>query len=456
MDKKILIVDDDRSLQEVLKIRLLKYGYQTVVANDGREGIEKVKQEKPDLILLDVMLPDADGTDLLKQIKEIDKDLSVIVMTAIGTMPIVIKAMKEGAYDYISKPFDGEQLCILIQKAFEVQALKQELRHLKSRLTQKRESEVIIGTSRQMQEIYKTIARISDKKVTVIIRGESGTGKELIARAIHSNSQRQGAFVAVDCASLSPTLLESELFGHEKGSFTGATYDRIGRFEEANNGSLFLDEIGNLNLETQAKLLRVLQENEVRRVGGKSPIKVDIRIIAATNVDLEEIVAKGSFREDLYHRLNVIPILLPSLKERKADISLLVTHFLKQMALKFNEPVKQISPKAEEYLYAYDWPGNVRELLNAVEHAVITSKGSLIMPEDLPKNIIENKARSLARPLSPDKGLGLDKAVDDFERTMIVDALEKNAWVQTEAARLLGIDRKVLKYKMDKLEIKKP
>ncbi|MFN3477694.1 MAG: sigma-54-dependent transcriptional regulator, partial [Candidatus Methylomirabilales bacterium] len=361
--KRILIVDDEESIRFTLKKALEGEGYGVILAKDGEEGVRMALEASVDLALLDVRLPRLDGLAALTKIKERRPSLPVIMMTAYGTLPIAIEAMKRGAYDYITKPFDVEELSLLVGRAFEVQALVEEVSRLRENLQGQFDFGGVVGQSQGMQEVFKLIGKVAGSDVTVLLLGESGTGKELIARAIHYHSRRFGRpFVAVNCAAIPKELLESELFGHEKGAFTGATALKRGKFELAEGGTIFLDEVGDMDLSLQAIILRVLQEHEIERVGGEGPIPVDVRIIAASNQDLKAAVERKAFREDLFYRLNVMTITLPPLRERKEDIPLLVDHFLKQYAKGQGEEPKIFSREAMELLYQYDWPGNVREL----------------------------------------------------------------------------------------------
>ncbi len=450
---KILIVDDDPEALETLSDVLEDEGYKILTANNGKEAIAQTAEEKPQVILLDIKMPDINGIEILRRIKKTDKDISIIMITAHGSMDTVIQVMRLGAYDYLNKPFDLDKMKILIKRALEAQISTKELSYLTSELEKEYKLENIVGKNPKMYEVYKTIGKMVDNKATVLIRGETGTGKELVARAIHFNSRfKDKPFVPIDCASLPQDLLESELFGYEKGSFTGAVGQKQGKFELATpEGTIFLDEIGNVNLVTQAKLLRVLQERKFERVGGTKSIQIDVRVIASTNADLEKMVKKGLFRQDLYHRLNVISIHLPPLRERQGDIPLLVKHFLFKFKSESNRRKKYVPPETMDLLMRYDWPGNVRELENVIQGAVILGKADPILVEDLPLRIREGTFVSAKEV--PIGKVSLEKQVADFEKRLITDALEKTGWIQVKAAKLLDINYRAIKYKMKKYNL---
>jgi DNA-binding NtrC family response regulator len=452
---KVLIVDDEPEICKLFSKVLSKEGYEVLTAGRGTEAIEKVQKEEPKVVLLDIKMPGMDGMETLRRLKETSQETSVIIVTAHGSMDSAVEAIKLGAYDYVTKPFDIEKIKILIKRALHTYELSKKVNYLTLELEEKHKLENIVGKDPKMYEVYKTIGKVVNSKVTVLIRGESGTGKELVAHAIHYNSLlKNKPFVAVDCASLPQTLLESELFGHEKGSFTGAIARKLGKFELANEGTLFLDEIGNLTLETQAKLLRVLQEKKFVRVGGAEPIDVDVRIIAATHQDLEKAVREGMFREDLYYRLNVVLIYLPALRERRDDIPLLTDHFLRKFKEESGGKVKNILPETMEFLEKYEWPGNVRELENVIERAIVTGKSSNILPEDLPPRVqMVSSEPSLIN--IPGRNVSFEEAVANFEKQLILKALRESNWVQTKAAKSLDLTRRILKYKMGKYGIKK-
>jgi len=452
--RKILLVDDEPNVLELLSVALEDEGYKILLANNGREALAHVRKEKPQVVLLDIRMPDMDGVEVLYQIKEINKAASVTMMTAYGAMDTVVKAIQLGAYDYLTKPLDLKKVKIVIRRALEAQELTQEVASLRSKLKEKYQLENIVGKHSKMLEVYKMIGRVMDNKATVLIIGETGTGKEIVARAIHFNGLlKDGPFIAIDCASLPSDLLESELFGHEKGAFTGAITQKIGKFELADKGTLFLDEIGNLTLATQVKLLRFLQEKKIERVGGTKPIELDVRIIAATSLDLEKAVKEGSFREDLYYRLNVVTIPLPPLRERRDDIPLLVEHFLQKYESESKGKGKHIPPGAMDLLMKYNWPGNVRELENVIERAIVIGRTNAILVEDLPLRI-EKMALGSGLDISSDK-IPFKQKVENFEKKLIIDALEKVNWIQAKAAQLLGTSRNIIRYKMKKYDIKR-
>jgi len=452
--EKILLVDDEPHVPELLSVALEDEGYGILLANNGKEALTQLKKEQPQVVLLDIRMPDMDGVEVLRQIKEINKATSVIMMTAYGAMETVLEVMKLGAYDYLTKPLDLKKVNVLIRRALEAQKLAQEVTSLKSKVEEKYKLENIVGKHPRMFEVYKMIGRVMDNKATVLILGETGTGKEVVARAIHFNGVLKGGpFIAIDCASLPQDLLESELFGHEKGAFTGAVAQKMGKFELADKGTLFLDEIGNLTGATQVKLLRFLQERKIERVGGTKPIELDVRIIAATNLDLEKAVQEGSFREDLYYRLNVVTMPLPPLRERRDDIPLLVKHFLQKFKSESKGKVKHVPPETMGLLMRYHWPGNVRELENIIERAIVIGKTDAILVEDLPSRIQKGASES-GLEISPGK-IPFEQRVEHFEKKLIIDALEKANWVQTKAAELLGTSRSIIKYKMKKYGIKR-
>ena len=431
---KILVVDDEAIVRESLHDWLSDAGYQVFTAENGPKALEVIKKERLGIVIADLVMPGMDGIELMKRAKEIQPNIEVIIITAYGSIPTAIAAMKEGAYDYIEKPFCPERAELLVEKLAEHQELVEENLSLRQRLEDHYRFENIITKSSKMQRVIELIKIVAKSNATVLITGESGTGKELVARAIHSQSHRQSKpFVAVSCAALPESLLESELFGHEKGSFTGAYAQKKGKFEFANGGTLFLDEIGEMSANVQVHLLRVLEEKEFTRVGGNEPIKVDVRVISATNKDLKRAIASGQFREDLYYRLNVVTIELPLLRERKEDIPLLAQYFLNKFALENQKEVAGFSPEATEFLLGYDWPGNVRELENAIERAVILAKDSLITIADLPQ---ENT--SLARSALTGKNL------KEMEKNHILNVLCETDGNYSEAARILGITRMTL------------
>ncbi len=438
----ILIVDDDEVTCNLLEEVLSKEGYLVDKASSGRQAIEKGENKLYEVVLTDIRMNDVDGLEVLRAYRKKSPETIIIMMTAFGSIETAIQAIKEGAYDYVSKPFKLDEIKLTIRRALEQKRLLQENLLYRQELITKYKLDNIVGRSPQMLQVYKTIARVADSRSTVLIAGESGTGKELVARAIHFNSPRSAKpFVAVDCGSLAETLLESELFGHVRGAFTGAVANKKGLFEEADNGTCFLDEVGEISLAMQAKLLRVIQEHEVKRVGGTEPTKIDVRIVAATNKHLEELVAEKKFREDLFYRLNVVSIHIPPLRDRKDDIPLLAEHFLRKYAAENERPVSRISPEALDLLTRYHWPGNIRELENIIERAIILSRHSIILPEDLPRRIrIEPSGIS---------GTSLPSKISliEMEKIHIIKVLEETGGNKKKAADILGIDRRTL-YRM--------
>jgi DNA-binding NtrC family response regulator len=451
--RKILIVDDELGVRDSLRM-IFKKDYHVTVAGNSSEAWEKVQNEEPDLIFLDIIMPGKDGMEILKEIRQIQPLTPVVMLTATKTVKTAVEAMKLGAYDYITKPFDIEELRMIAQKALESRDLKRDNMRLQGEVEERYRFDNIIGKSKEMRDIYSTIRQIAEKNSTVLIHGESGTGKELVARAIHYNSLRKDKpFEAVNCAAIPDTLIESELFGHEKGAFTDAQNRRIGHFELAHQGTLFLDEVSELSLPTQAKILRALQEREFTRVGGGKTINVDVRLISATNKNLEELMSRGSFRSDLYYRINVVPLTIPPLRQRKEDILLLVQHFLDKHA---GRGKRRVSPEAMDILMAYEWPGNVRELENVIERIVVLTNAEAIGPAELPPNLKTTSRVEMIKQEVLDGRISFEDAERDFEKDIIIDALKKSNYVQTKAADLLGISRRILKYKMDKYGIEGP
>ncbi|GAB63709.1 two-component response regulator [Candidatus Jettenia caeni] len=447
--KKILIVDDDIAMGEMCKELLKSRGYVSDVVASSKEAIEKISMDGIyTIVLTDLVMPEMDGIEVLKKVKQQNPHIDVVVMTSYGTVTNAVEAMKLGASDYITKPFKRDELIIIIEKILQMQRLEGEVDRLRSELGEKYTFGNIVGESVKMRKIYEIISNVSNTEANILIQGETGTGKELVARAIHYNSTRKNyPFVKVDCAALSETLLESELFGHEKGSFTGATKDRIGRFRTADRGTIFLDEIGNIPMTVQAKLLRVLQDSEFEAVGSDQPVKVDVRIVAATNADLEDRVEKGLFRRDLFYRLNVIRIFLPSLRERMDDIPMLVSHFLSIHNTKNRKTVEGISREALGKLMSYAWPGNIRELENVIERAVILCKGKMIEPVDIP---LYQEKTSFKQDLS---GKSLQILMDQVERQIIVNTMELVEADKEQAAKILQISRASLYNKIKKHKI---
>ncbi|MGD2000389.1 MAG: sigma-54 dependent transcriptional regulator [Desulfobacterales bacterium] len=452
----VLIVDDEKNYTRILGAVLEEEGFETLTANSGPEALEILEGSDVDLVLTDMKMPSMDGIQLLEKIKTRDSELPVIMMTAHGTVDKAVEAMQKGAYSYILKPFDNDRLIIYVRKAVAMFRVIKENRVLRNAFSSQYSFGNIIGKSKVMQQVFDTIRKVAPSNATVLIEGESGTGKELVAKSIHFNSpRREKPFVAVNCSALAETLLESELFGHEKGAFTGAVSMRKGRFELADSGTLFLDEIGDMSTGLQVKLLRVLQEKVFERVGGTKPIAVNIRVIAATNRNLKEEMRKERFREDLYYRLNVVHIALPSLKQRQQDIRLLLDHFIKKYAdeRKHSVPVTGIDPDVERLFYEYSWPGNVRELENLIERLMIMSPGGVITPADLPKSFKETAHDDLYIESVPADAKLYD-TLTMIEKTMILRALKKTGYIQSRAADLLGIgksglNQKIKKYNLD-------
>jgi two-component system NtrC family response regulator len=449
---KILVIDDDESLRRVLEYNLAQEGYAVLTASSGEQGLTLLKKEGADLVVTDVRMSGLDGLQVLDEVRKADPNIQVIILTAFGTIEMAVEAMKAGAFHYISKPFNRDELKLTIRKALQLKALERENVALRQELQTRLGLDAIIAESPQMQQLLEMLERVAPTETTVLILGESGTGKELIARAIHANSPRAaGPFVAVNCAAIPENLLESELFGHVKGAFTGAIRDRVGKFEAAEGGTIFLDEIGEMRPELQVKILRCLEERVVERVGDNRPIRVDVRVLAATNKDLTKAIQAGEFREDLYYRLNVVPLQIPPLRERREDIRPLAQHFLQRLGA---SPRLAIAPDAFKVLETYDWPGNVRELENALERAMIFHRGDVISLADLPETVRAPRAKeAVALPVSlPEAGLSLE----EVEKELILRALQKHEWNQSRAARYLGITRHTLLYRMEKHNIARP
>ncbi len=444
---KVLVVDDETIVRESLRDWLTDVGHQVLTAENGYQALEIIEKEKPAIAIVDLVMPGMDGIELLKRAKQISPNIEVIIITAYGSIPTAITAMRGGAYDYIEKPFCPEKAELLVEKLAEHHRLIEENIALRRKLEERYQFENIIAKSPKMQQIVEVIKVVAKSNATVLITGDSGTGKELVARAIHSQSYRKDKpFVAVSCAALPESLLESELFGHERGSFTGAHAQRKGKFEVAHRGTLFLDEIGEMSANIQVHLLRVLEEKEFTRVGGNELIKVDVRVISATNKDMKNAIAKGQFREDLYYRLNVVTIDLPPLRERKEDILLLAQHFLEKFAVENQKQIAGFSPEATDFLLKYQWPGNVRELENAIERAVILANNSYIEVADLPQ---ENLL--LAKPALSTGSLR------EVEKQRILNTLSETSGNYSKAAKILGISRATLynKIKSYGLTVKK-
>lgn len=460
--KNILVVDDEESIRWVFKKGLEKKGYTVHTSESGKNALSMLSKNKYLIIFLDIFLPEENGLKLLENIKKQEKEITVVIMTAQGTMKNAIEAMQKGAYDYITKPFDMDEIYLLIEKVENLKNLERKVYTLEEELKTKYDVGEIVGKSQKMQKVFKIIGKAASSDLTVLITGESGTGKELVARALHKASNRaNGPFVAVNCAAIPRELLESELFGYERGAFTGATESRAGKFEQADGGTIFLDEIGDMDISLQAKILRVIQEREFYRVGGKAQIKVDVRIISATNQDLETSVREKMFREDLFHRLNVITIPLPPLRERREDIPLLADYFLKRFSSELGIGVRYIADDAMLILKNYDWKGNVRELENVIQRAIVMSGGDSITPEYLPisqsagrdfvsmHEIIKDKVNNYTK-----KGGLYSEVIGEAEKELLLSVLKKTEWNQVKAAEILGINRNTLSRKMKELDIK--
>jgi len=448
--EKILVIDDEPDIGWLFSKILSEDGYKVLVSLNGEEGISKIKKEQPDLVFLDLKLPGMDGMGVLKEIRRFDKDLLVILLTAYETVKTAVEAMKLGAYDYLSKPVSIEKIKTIIRNALRTQVFTKAVA-FRQKTAKKNDYDLIIGDSPQIQEIHDLVKKIAPHDITVLLRGASGTGKELIARAIHIGSKRADKpFVAIDCAILPDTLVESEIFGHEKGAFTGANERKLGKFELAHRGTVFLDEIGNLTPQIQVKLLRTLQEREIERLGGKKPIKVDIRLIAATNMNLEKAISTGRFREDLYYRLNVFSISLPILGERDGDVELLAEYFLEKFNRIFEKEVKGISKDTMQLLNEYSWPGNIRELRNVIESTVLLA-GDTILPQHLPLKIQEVREHKIEL-LSPLKKIS-KQAKYKAERELITRVLREVNWNKSMASKMLKVDYKTLYYKIKEYNI---
>ena len=444
--EKILIVDDEKIVRESLYHWFEEDNYEVDTAEDGETALQKYEKGKYDILLVDMKMPGMSGLDLLTKVKEIDKDALVILITAFASVPTAITALKNGAFDYITKPVDPDELAHIVNKALEQRALKIENIQLKENIDEIIKPDNLIGESYQMRKVYELVYSVAITDTTVIIRGESGTGKELVAKAVHINSSRKYfPIITVNCGALSESLLESELFGHEKGSFTGAQFKRKGKFEMADRGTIFLDEIGYISTKMQVELLRVIEKKQFNRVGGNELIKSDFRVITATNEPLEELVKAGKFREDLYYRLNVFTIVIPPLRERRDDIPLLVNFFIKKFSTAMNKKVKTVSKEALDFLMNYNWPGNVRELENAIERAMVVGKSNSIMVEDLPFHLSSNNFA-----LNNDV-----KSLAAMERKFILNTLNENEWNISKTAQILEIDRVTLYNKINKYNLSK-
>ena len=449
---QLLVVDDDAGHLTTLRTILQSWGYRVTTADDGSRAVRKSKEQPFDLILMDVRMAEMDGIEALRQIKKYNPAIPILIMTAYSSVASAVEALKTGAYDYLTKPLDFETLRMTVERAMEHTHLKDENRQLRRRLHEGFDRQDIIGSSPPMKALLDMVAMVAPSEATVLIAGESGTGKELVARAIHDNSPRSNhPFVVVNCAALAENLLESELFGHEKGAFTGADKRREGRFYQADGGSLFLDEIGETSPAMQAKLLRVIQEREFQRVGGDETMTVDVRILTATNRDLTNMVQEGTFREDLFYRLNVVTVVVPPLKARQEDIPLLAQHFVERFAKRNRKEIKGFTPKAMDLLMKHDWPGNVRELENAVERSVILLTGNYITERDLPLSVTKQRDKLDESPLPPGLtigGLTGGQSLEAIERAAILATLSETGGNKSETARRLGINRKTLHLKL--------
>jgi nitrogen regulation protein NR(I) len=469
--ERIVVVDDDLSLCHFLTKPLSQEGYEVITCHNGNQALETIKEREVDLILLDNKLPDRTGLEVLKEIKQNYPKVPVIIMTAFGTTETAIEAMRLGAFDYILKPFELDEIFGLVAKGLEANKLMKRAVAIPALSEYMEDSDQIIGKSKMMQEVYKLVGQVAESDVTVLIRGESGTGKELVARAIYQHSQRKDSpFLAINCAAIPETLLESELFGHERGAFTGANRRRIGKFEQCNGGTILLDEVGDMSLSTQAKILRVLQEGEFERIGGNETIKVDVRVLASTNRKLEESIKEGKFREDLYYRLKVMTIVLPPLRERKEDIQELTEYFFHFYTRQLGTQVSYIHPSIFNKLQSYGWPGNVRELANTIKRGLILAKGDVLTEEEIVFDVEdqtlsfaseEELAKNLNKMLDPlfsdilrFWGTGLhSNLLEKVEKFLIQKALSETGGNQVQAAKLLGISRNTLRHRIDKYRL---
>ncbi len=445
----ILVADDDAVARELLADALKQEGYAVEAFSSGEEVIARGRQGCVDLVLTDIRMGAVDGLTVLREFKRMSPDTAVVVLTAFGSLEGAIEAIKQGAYDYLAKPFKKEEIKLVVKRSLDHCQLIRENTRFRQELSSKGQWSPLVGSSTAMLEVYKLVARVAESKSTVLLQGESGTGKELIARAIHANGHRRDKpFIPVNCGALPDTLLESEMFGYEKGAFTGAVGTKAGLFEASNGGTLFLDEIGELGPALQVKLLRVMQDQEVRRVGGTASVKVDVRIIAATNRDLEQLAKEGKFRDDLFYRLNVVPITLPSLAERREDIPMLVHHFFEKYRARSSHGVHGVLPKTMVLLRQYRWPGNVRELENAIERAVSLSHGPLVTPEDLPEAVRQGAIDEGDRKLSQeDPTHDAYLTLEEVEKRHLIRVLKETKRNKVKAAKILGIDRRTL-YRM--------
>ncbi|MGQ9510196.1 MAG: sigma-54-dependent transcriptional regulator [Thermodesulfobacteriota bacterium] len=451
---KIMIIEDEPLMRITIQDSLEAEGYDVSIAETGQKGLSIFRKNMSDILITDLKLPDTDGLQILNEVKQMNPETQVIMITAYGSIDSAVTAMKEGASDYLTKPFSMDELLLIIKRLIRIKQLEEENIRLKEKVEERFGLEGLIGKSPQMQKIYDLIETVSQTDTTILIQGESGTGKEMVANAIHIKSLRKnGPFIKVNCSALPETLLESELFGHEKGAFTGAIRQRKGRFELAHEGTLFLDEVGEISPIVQVKLLRALQERQFERVGGTKTISVDVRLICATQRDLKEEIKKGTFREDLYYRLNVVPIFLPPLRERKEDILLLTEHFINKFAKKMGKEILGLSEEAKNLLLKYHFPGNIRELENMIERAVALLKGKIIQATDLPEEVMGQEApiQEICKKIEGPKPLA--QAIKLFEKEYIQNVLEKTKGKKGQAAELLGISRKTLWEKIKELKI---
>ncbi|HMN67852.1 MAG TPA: sigma-54 dependent transcriptional regulator [Bdellovibrionales bacterium] len=457
MKSRILVVDDEESIREFLEIMLRKEGYEVTCAEDGQAGLDIIKKKSFDLVISDLQMPNMTGIELLRQVKDQYPDLLFMMITAFGTTETAVEAMKLGAYDYITKPFKIDEVRIIIANALRSRNLEVENRTLKKELNREYSFQNLVGNSENMHRIYEMIKRVSQTPTNVLVTGESGTGKEMVAKAIHYNGPlKDKPFVTINCGAIPESLMESEMFGHKKGSFTGAIADKAGLFEVADGGSLFLDEVGELPLTIQVKLLRAIQERVIRRVGGTEDTKIEVRIIAATNRELEDMVKKGTFRQDLFYRLNVINIRTPGLRERPDDIALLANHFLKKYNERLGKAIGGISAEAMDMLKKYDYPGNVRELENIVERTVALEGGATILPESLPPFVNTPSGRKMASTHEiqvTDEGLDLDKVMGQIEKELLIKAIHAAGGVKKKAAKLLNITFRSMRYRVEKYSL---
>ncbi len=453
---KILVVDDEEIIRDVLSTLLAAEDYAVDLAQNGSEALELVRDSEYTVVLLDLMMPDMDGLQVLEEFAKLEPSPVTVILTAFGSIEKAVKATKLGAFDFITKPFKNDEIVLAVKNAAENRRLREENIRLKESLKQRYSFRNIIGKSAAMQQIYDLITQVAPRRSTILLQGESGTGKELVAKAIHSSSgsRSEAPFVAINCGNIPSDLLESEIFGHVRGAYTGATSSKKGLFEVADGGTLFLDEVATISMEMQAKLLRVIQEREFRRLGGLENIKIDVRIVAATNTDLQAAVQAGTFRDDLYYRLNVIVIKLPALRERAEDIPLLAEHFIRKYCEENDRERCTLEPAALKVLMDYDWPGNVRELENVMERAVVLAPESTISADLFPRNLTLPTTSAAAQGRMPGDGLPLKERVGNFERSLILAALDNTDWNQKKAAQLLGVNATTLSEKLKRLKIK--